>query len=135
MRTETVKGSRRRVLCLVGVAMAGCAHQNHDVQGMQNMLAASGFQMKMADSPEKLAHVQSFPQRKVVPVQREGQLKFVWADAQDCKCLYVGDEANYQSYAKLAEQEKMARENYEAARAAEDWGPWQPGWGPNWWWW
>jgi hypothetical protein len=123
------------VACFVGLAMSGCAHQNHDVASVQTMLAASGFQMKLADTPEKLANVQSYPQRKIFPVQREGQLKYVWADAKDCKCMYTGDEANYQSFARLAEQEKIARENYEAARAAEEWGAWQPGWGPEWWWW
>lgn len=119
---------------LVALTPAACAHQNRDVTGIQNMLAASGFQMKLADSPDKLNHVQSFPQRKVTPVERQGELKFVWADAQDCKCMFVGNEANYQSYAKLAEQEKLARENYEAARA-QQWAAWQAGWGPAWWWW
>ncbi len=99
------------------------------------MLAASGFHMQLADTPQKLAHVQSFPQRKVVPVQRQGQLKFIWADAKDCKCMFVGDEANYQGYARMAEQEKIAHEQYEAAQAARDMGPWNPIWGPEWWWW
>jgi hypothetical protein len=99
------------------------------------MLAASGFRLKLADTPEKLAHVQSLPQRKVIPIQHDGQLKFVWADAKDCKCLYVGEEANYQSYAKLAEQSKIAHENYEASRSLEESQMWEPAWGPPWWWW
>ncbi len=132
---RVIAGMGASWLGLVGLTMAGCAHQNHDVMATQNMLAASGFQMKLADTPEKLTHVQSFPQDKVIPVQRQGQLKFIWADAKDCKCMFVGDESNYQSYAKLAEQEKIAHENLEAARSAQEFGPWQPGWGPAWWWW
>lgn len=123
------------VACLVGITLVACAHQSQDAMSMQRMLAASGFQMKPADTPEKLAHVQGLPQRKITPVQHQGQVRYVWADAKYCKCLYTGDESNYQSFARLAEQEKIARENYEAARAFEDYGPWQPGWGPDWWWW
>ncbi len=122
------------VACLISLGMAACAHQPKDEMAVQRMLSASGFRMKLADTPDKLAHVQSFPQRKVTPVQHQGQIKYVWADARDCKCLYVGDEGNYQSFAKLAEQEKIARENYEAARALRDYGPDGPGWGPAWWW-
>ncbi len=135
MEVNTLKRWRNTMACFIGLGVVGCAHQQQqDLTSTQNMLAASGFHMKLADTPEKLAHVQSFPQDKVVPVQREGQLKFVWADAKGCKCMLVGDESNYQSYAKMAEQEKMTHEQYEAAKAAEL-GPWQPGWGPDWWWW
>jgi len=133
MTTKIADGTLSIMASLAAFAMIGCAHQA-DTAHVENMLSASGFQMKIADTPDKLAHVQSFPQQKVVPVQREGQLKFVWADAQGCKCLYVGTEANYQAYAKLAEQERISHEYYEAAQSAAAWG-WQPGWGPEWWWW
>ncbi len=134
MRMKIVDGLLAIALCNVSVGMAACAHQ-YEATRTQNMLAASGFHLTLADTPEKLVHVQSFPQRKVIPVKREGQIKFVWADAKDCKCMYVGDESNYQSFAKLAEQERIARENYESTRAAQEFGPWQDGWGPEWWWW
>jgi hypothetical protein len=60
------------LVCLVGCAEMACAHQRHD-QRTQNMLAASGFQMKLADTPEKMSHVQSFPQREIVPVNSSRQ--------------------------------------------------------------
>ncbi len=135
MRMRMMDGWKAAVGCCIAMAVGACAHQSQGTANTPQMLVASGFQMKPADSPEKLAHVQSLPQRKITPIQHQGQLKFVWADAQDCKCLYVGDQSNYQSYAKLAEQEKIARENYQTAQAADEWGTWQPEWGPEWWWW
>ena len=122
--------------CLAGMATVACAH-NKDTTNVQTMLAAAGFQQKLADTPDKMAHVQSFPQRKVVPVQRPGETepRYVWADAQDCRCMYVGTQSQYQAFANLAVQERIARENYEAAQMAANWNAWQPGWGPEWWWW
>jgi len=121
---------------LAGLSMVACAHSK-DTTNVQTMLAAAGFQMKLADTPEKLSYVQSFAQRKIIPVQRAGETepRYVWADAQDCKCMYVGTQSQYQAFANLAVQEKIARENYEAAQLAATVDGWQPGWGPEWWWW
>ncbi len=136
MKTKHAYVSRGVLVCLAGVAMVACAHRQ-DTSNIQTMLSAAGFQMKLADTPEKLSHVQSYPQRRIVPVQRQGENepRFVWADAQDCKCMYVGTEGQYQTFANLAVREKIARQNYEAAQLAATWNSWQPGWGPAWWWW
>ncbi len=125
--------------CFLGTALVGCAHYERRTVAIEETLAAAGFQRKPADTPEKLKHVLGFPQRKVIVVERQGQTKYVWADAKDCKCLYVGTESQYQEFARLALQQKIAHENYEAAKwndsAAYEWGTWQPDWGPAWWWW
>jgi hypothetical protein len=136
MSMKSKRVSRGVLICLTGLAMAACAH-HQDTSNIQTMLSAAGFQMKLADTPEKLSHVESFPQRRVVPVQRPGENepKFVWADAKDCKCMYVGTEGQYQSFANLAVRERIARENYEAAQLNNRWDAWQSAWGPNWWWW
>jgi hypothetical protein len=63
----------------------------------EQLLAAAGFQKKVADSPEKLAHLETLtPTRKLVTHQRDGHLYYVYADPETCKCLYVGTAAQYQ---------------------------------------
>ncbi len=53
------------------VALAGCAAMQQDnTQTTEQTLAAAGFQMKLADTPAKLAQLQSLPQRKLVPQQQ-----------------------------------------------------------------
>jgi hypothetical protein len=53
-------------------------------------------------------------------------LRYVWADAKYCKCLYAGSEKAYQRFQKLAIQQKLAAEQREAAQdnadAAMNWG-------------
>ena len=50
----------------VGAALVGCtAIERSNAMDTERMLSASGFNMKFADTPQKLAHLQSMTQRKV----------------------------------------------------------------------
>jgi len=112
-------------LC-AGLLLGGCAAiQQSQAMDTERALAASGFQMKMADTPQKLAHIQALPQRKLFPQTIDGAVRYVYADASYCKCVYAGSQKSYQNYAKLQEQQEIAETNAMAA----DWGAWGP-WGP-----
>jgi len=126
------------VALLISVALlASCAAlENQKAMDMERLLAASGFKMKIADTPKKMAALEGLPQRKLVPQKHEEKLYFYYADATSCKCLYVGSEASYQKFEDLAAQQKMAQDYRWAAQANMDasmnfgmWGPWGP-WGP-----
>jgi uncharacterized protein YdbL (DUF1318 family) len=112
------------------VALAGCAAiQKENTQTTEQTLAAAGFQMKLADTPAKLAQLKSLPQRKLVPQQQNGAIRFVYVDAQYCQCVYAGTETNYQQYQKLALERQIATEEASAAQMnAMDWNMWGP-WG------
>jgi hypothetical protein len=114
------------------VALAGCAAiDRHEAEQTEQLLAAAGFQMRPADTPAKLADLDRLQQHKLVRHERDGEATYVYADAADCKCLYSGDERNYDQFEKLrvqedvAQQEMMAAEiNQESAMNWELWGPW-----------
>ena len=113
------------------VALVGCAAiQKDNTQTTDQTLSAAGFQMKLADTPAKLAQLQGLPQRKLVPQQQNGAIRYVYVDAQYCQCVYAGTETNYQEYQKLALQRQIALEEVSAAQMDtmdwEMWGPW--GW-------
>jgi hypothetical protein len=93
------------------------------------MLAAAGFKMKFADTPEKLAHLKTLTQRKVVPQDQDGKPVYIYADAEFCRCLYGGDEAAYDRYEKMVVSENVAEMN---EAGAMNWGMWGPG--PGGWW-
>ena len=120
----------------LGIALAGCAGmQNKKAIQVERLLAASGFQMKLADTPQKLAHLKTLTQRKLVPHQRDGKVHYVYADATLCQCLYVGSEKAYQRYQDLALKKKLADEQRDAAEMNEAeemnwgmWGAWRPMW-------
>lgn len=87
--------------------------------------------MRLADTPEKLASLQALTQRKILVYTWQDRLYFVWPDARFCRCLYLGNEAQYQKYARLGFEQKLERERLTAAEQDEaaslfegPWGPW-----------
>lgn len=128
------KAKRVAVLAMVTVLLGGCAAmQREEAKSMEATLSAAGFQMKPADTPERVAHLNSMRPLKIVPHLKDGRLLYVYADPKSCKCLFVGDEQAYQRYQALAIREKLTQEQMMAAQMNEDaamnWGLW----GPFWW--
>jgi hypothetical protein len=112
------------------LALAGCAmNRNQKAVEMERLLAASGFIMKLADSESKLAQLKELPQRKLVAQNWGDKVRYVYADASDCKCAYVGDEAAYKRFQDLAVQRQIAEEDRRAAErdkpAEMDGGGWR----------
>ena len=124
-----------RYVVAVVVLLAGCAAMREEhTREKENMLAAAGFQMKPADTPKRVAHLQMLTPLKLLPYTRtDGKLLYVYANPKGCNCLYVGDETAYQRYRALEQQQKVAQEQMVTAQmnadAAMDWGLW----GPYWW--
>ena len=127
--------TRYAVAVALIVVVGGCAAMREErAKDKENLLAAAGFQMKPANSPIRVAHLQTLTPLKLLPYTRtDGKLLYVYADPKGCNCLYVGDETAYQRYRALAEQRKIAQEQMVTAQmnadAAMDWGLW----GPYWW--
>jgi hypothetical protein len=122
---------RQIVLSQTALSLAGCATmQAGETRATEQLLAAAGFQMRAADTPGRLAHLQTLKARTVLRRSREGEPRYVYADPQGCKCLYVGTEQQYQEYRTLAQQKAEADERLWAAEESQegrgDWGlrPW-----------
>lgn len=125
-------------LAVVGIcalAVAGCtAIRRDNTLQTERTLAAAGFQMKFADDAAKLQDVQSVdPQRTVLPRSHDGETRFVYADAEFCKCMYVGSADAYQRFQKLSITQEISNAQLATAQANEsasmNWGAWG-GWGP-----
>ena len=119
------------VLCGLTITLAACtAMEKSDAMDSERVLSAAGFQMKFADTPALQEQVKKLPQRKVSHVIRNGKLLFIYADSEFCKCMYVGSEAAYQRYQRLALEKNIAAEESMAVEDADmDWGAWGT-WGP-----
>jgi hypothetical protein len=128
---ETAK--RIGILSMAILLGACAAIQRDEAQQKESILSASGFQMKPADTPERLAHLKTMTPLKLVPHMKDGKLLYVYADPVSCKCLFVGDEQAYQRYQALAIKQQLAQEQMMTAQMNEDaamnWGLW----GPFWW--
>ena len=120
---------RITVLAAVLIALGGCATiRRHETLDTEQALSAAGFQMKLADTPEKLADLRAHLARRLIPQERERRLYYVYADPEVCHCLYVGTEAQYQEYQRLALRKQLADEESITAQnqldATSNWGLW-----------
>ena len=134
MEWKTIWWKAVLTLTAIGVLLAGCATTGKlSTADQERVLAAAGFQVKFADTPEKMELLKSLPQRKIFVKEKDGKDHYVYADATSCKCVYVGDEKAYQRAQQLAAQREMDKEDIEAAEMYRDtpmnwgaWGPWRP---------
>jgi hypothetical protein len=137
--------ARSQLAAVAGIALLtaglfGCASMEADqARSTEQLLAAAGFKIKLADTPDKLAHLKTLTQNKLVPHDKDGQTMFIYADATTCQCLYIGNQDVYQRYQQLALQKKIADDQRIAAQmnenAAMNWGMWgmgMYGMGPYW---
>ncbi len=124
------------LIILVGLPFSACTTLTEAEKATQTegILAAAGFRIKLADTPDKLAHTQALTQHQIVPHQKDGEVYYVYADATTCKCVYWGNEEAYQRYQQFALQRELADEQRQAAQmnanASMNWGMW--GMGPWW---
>ncbi|MBX3026087.1 hypothetical protein KF840_14360 [bacterium] len=124
----------RLALVVVGLSLLpACTYiKRQDAHQVEATLAAAGFKMKPADTPERLAKLQAMPVRKIFTEPRDGETAYLYADAEFCKCLYVGRQEQYDRYQRLAIERQLTQERVEAAEmnenAAMDWGLWGPFW-------
>jgi hypothetical protein len=107
------------------LALAGCqAIGNEEAQSTEQVLAAAGFHMKEATTPQQVANLKALTQRKLVIHDQDGQTRYVYADAHGCKCVYVGSEKNYDEFQKLSIKQEIAQDNLDASMDWGMWGPW-----------
>ncbi|MBM4293749.1 MAG: hypothetical protein FJ126_02445 [Deltaproteobacteria bacterium] len=92
--------------------LGGCAGVQPDpTVSFEQMLTTAGFRLKAADTPEKLARLQTLPTRRIVPRTKDGRVYYLFADP-DQKALYVGDAQAYQNYLDLRMAKQDAEEHY-----------------------
>ena len=124
-------------LVLIAGSLAGCAAmQAGETRTTEQLLAAAGFQMKAADTPEKRARLQTLTPRQILSRPRGGEPRYVYVDPTGCQCLYAGNEQQYQEFRRLRLQRQIEHENdsdsdnvlmtgqYENYADENFWAPW-----------
>ena len=65
---------RQMFLAAIALSLAGCAAlQAQDTRATERMLGAAGFQLKPADTPDKLAHLQTLTPGKIFRGEQNGE--------------------------------------------------------------
>jgi len=92
-------------LLIISFFVASCSFGPKPVlsrnQNIEGLLSEAGFVKNPADSPEKMERIRAEIQRKVIPVQEEGQIYYLYADVDFCRCLYVGNESAFHRFEDL----------------------------------
>jgi hypothetical protein len=123
----------KQILCGLSLAsvfafialVAGCAHE----QQTENLLSAAGFRIVIATTPQQQQHLKTLPPYKVMPVLRNGQTHYVYADPAH-SLIYVGGLFQYDQYRDLRLAKNLAAEDLQDAKLnAEDEMGWEV-WGP-----
>ena len=107
---------KRLAVMVIGAVMltmvAGCAETPQQrARRLEPMLAAAGFHIHQADTPQRQQELNSHTPLKVRYFFRDGKPHYWFADPYVCDCVYVGNEASYQRYQELKlQQQNIARE-------------------------
>jgi hypothetical protein len=103
---------------ILAIALGGCAAKKEQVaMDTVRMLRTAGFELKIADTPEKMEMIKGLTQRRIVPYTHEGEMLYLYADAASCNCVYVGTPDNYQQYVEYQIAQGMAADTAKAQKA------------------
>jgi hypothetical protein len=118
-------------------ALAACQTQQQIIAQREDNLAAAGFIVRPANTPERQAMLHRLPPHQFVQRVHGDTVHYVFADPLVCGCLYVGTQQAYNQYKLHQQQQHLADEQQMTAQAYSDatwnwgtWGPWGPGVGP-----
>ncbi len=140
-RVQLVVGLRLVTITvsMLGLGMlAGCQTPEQRVARQADYLAAAGFLVKPANTPERQGMLTRLPPHKFVQEITGDDVRYVMADPLVCGCLYVGTQQAYNQYKRDQQQRHLADEQAMNAQIYADsawnwnaWGPWGPGyrWG------
>jgi len=135
MRTFLVRGGITALaLSLAAAGLTACATQQTMTQNTEQMLAASGFLEKPANTPRREQHLAALQPYRVLSqrVTTNGQdtVGYIYADPQFCHCVFVGNAEAYARFQQLAFQQHLANEQIAATDMQQEdmfgWGDWGP---------
>jgi hypothetical protein len=116
----------------VSVAMlSACLSQEQRIERHEDNLAAAGFIVRVANTPERQSMLHRLPPNRFVQRVSGDVVTYVYADPIACGCLYVGSQQAYSQYMSnqlqqnLIDQQQMTAQMYvDQAWNWSAWGPW-----------
>ena len=107
----------------LGLGLAACATTAGP--STVDLIGQAGFKKLPADTPQKIAHLQTLPDQKLVARTYQGKKYYVYSDPKGCNCLYVGNAKQYQSYQTIVSQQKAANQQWEPQGGVEEAREWE----------
>jgi hypothetical protein len=115
------------VILTVSAGFTGCAAiQRSQARDTEQLLAAAGFRMQLADTAEQQQQFAAMPAYRLVNRPKGDGVEYTYADPMSCKCVYVGGSKEYTEYQRLMTEQQIAQERIWAEENSMGWRPW--GW-------
>ena len=114
----------------MALSIAACQTESQRVAEREDNLAAAGFIVRPANTPERQQMLHRLPPHTFVRRVNGDLIHYVFADPLVCGCLYVGTQQAYNAYKlhqqqqNLADEEAMTAQSY--ADPAWSWAAWGP---------
>ncbi len=104
---------------VIAIVLGGCTAMRRDrAAETTSLLTQAGFKVLQADTPARLAKLNTLTAYKVVPWKRKtGGTVYAYAVPDRCRCVYVGSPKQYAKYRQLLSAEQAA----EIAAQEEAW--------------
>jgi len=122
------------LILAASVGLTGCAAiQRSWARDTEQLLAAAGFRMQLADTAERQQQLAAMPAYRLLNRTKGDGVEYTYADPTNCKCVYVGGSKEYAAYERLVTEQQLAQDRRWAAEDA-----WRTGWGGGPWyrpWW
>jgi hypothetical protein len=74
---------------------------------MDEMLARSGFQLRTADTPEKLDLLKSLPKNRFLHKKRNDKELYFYVNDASCRCMYIGNEKAYRRFKQSVKENQL----------------------------
>jgi hypothetical protein len=96
---------------VIVTALGGCTAMRRDrASETTSLLTEAGFKVLKADTPERMAKLNTLTPYKVIPWKRKsGGTVYAYAEPDLCKCVYVGSPKQYAQYRQLLSAEQAAQ--------------------------
>ena len=131
-----IPGPLRALSLVCLIALSACVSTEDRVSQEGDQLAAAGFLMKPANTPERKEMMSRIPPHTLLRQVDGDDVTFVYADPLVCNCIFVGTQEAYGRYQQYLQARRLVNDQRQAAMMWSGWygGPWGwgPGWGPRW---
>ena len=107
-----VKLVRKAAALATTIMLAACAMA---VSNKEDMMAAAGFKIQPANTPQRQAALRSMASHKFSSQVRNSRVVWVYADPTVCNCLYLGDQQAYDTYRRLVFDRNQMQEEQQVA--------------------
>jgi hypothetical protein len=116
------KAALGAVWVTLALLLAGCvtyrgapAESAQQPQQIEALLTAAGFKPVFADTAQKMEILHGLPPHEIRHYPTKNGMVFWYADPDDCRCVYEGDQKAYQQFELLRLQQQELDEYEQAA--------------------